>query len=272
MLVVVIATGNHYWIDGVVGVAFTVGVMYAFEFGLRAWRAPRPRRYGTALVRIAALVWTTMGENVRAQVSLLSLGGLLAYMVVAQIVDPGFTDFWGYLVAQVVIILALLIAGEVAFGKQGGLSWVTHVIAIICTYADVLGTDGNLYARIDEYDKLTHFAGVAAFTAGTYEVLRLLYRSGRVPWSPSERLVLAVSAGFTIGIGWELYEVLGDRLFGTTRVNSNWDTANDIISDTLGAVAIGLLLWAGELSQQRGERDVGVSEQDLAPAEPDPRH
>jgi uncharacterized membrane protein YjdF len=132
---------------------------------------------------------------------------------------------------------------------------MTHMIVVVCCYADVLGTDGNLYANIDEYDKLTHFAGVAAITAGLYDGLRAMRHRGWLRWAPSERLSAAALAGFAAGVGWELYEFLGDRVFHTTRVQSTWDTGNDIVSDALGAITFGILLWMGELAATRRTGD-----------------
>jgi uncharacterized membrane protein YjdF len=249
MAVNVMVTGNHFWVDGVIGAAIALGAAGAL-LAVNDGKVARMRlRAGSATQAVGGalvLIWATLGENRRALFSFLSLGGLLAYLLIAQRLTPGFTDFWGYLVGQVAVFLILLVAAEVVFAKEGGLSWITHVIAVACAYADVLGTDGNLYARIDEYDKLTHFAGVAAITAGMYDVLRCLYQRGSVKWAPNDRLMLSIALGIAIGIGWEVYELIGDKVFNTARVGGRWDTANDIVSDSLGAVALALVLWWGE--------------------------
>jgi hypothetical protein len=132
------------------------------------------------------------------------------------------------------------------------------VIAVVCTYADVLGTDGNLYAGIDEYDKFTHFAGVAAMTAGIYDVLRALSRRGTISLDVNERFIGAMAVGITFGVAWEVYELIGDRVFGTSRVGGTWDTTNDIVSDILGAVAIAGLLWLDETVRRRAEAGAGA--------------
>ncbi len=246
MLINVVATGNHFWVDGVVGSAFAFGaaalVLWHERFGFAGLSA-RVRTAAANTAGAAQLTWATLGENRKALFSFLSLGGLLAYLVVAQTLTPGFTDFWGYLVVQVGLFVVLLVGCEVYFAKEGGLSWITHVIAVACAYADVLGTDGNLYAAIDEYDKLTHFFGVAAIAAGLYDILRALYRRGTVRWQPNDRLMLSVAIAVAIGIAWEGYELIGDKVFNTTRVGGRWDTGNDIVSDSLGAIVFAALLW-----------------------------
>ncbi len=233
MSVTVIVTGNHYWIDGVVGAAYSLGPALVLLY----WRP---------VIRYTAITTRVIASNRRLQLSLLALGGLETYLLVAQVFNPGFTDFWGYLVFQMAAIMILLTAGEVVFRHHGGISWQTHAIATVCSYLDVLGTDGNLYARIDEYDKLTHFMGVAAITSGAYDCFRGMYNAGSRKWVAEDRLVAAVSVGIAVGIGWEVYEYIGDNVFNTSRIGGAWDTTNDIVSDTLGAMAAGIWLWWAE--------------------------
>jgi hypothetical protein len=52
-----------------------------------------------------------------------------------------------------------------------------------------------------------------------------------------------------------VYEYFGDRLFDTGRVAGRWDTGNDIVSDSLGAIVVAMLLWAHET----GRIDIGVA-------------
>ena len=259
MLLTVIATGNHYWLDGLVGAVFTVGAVYVLSARTASGDLQRTwewvRAAPGAAWRGMLLTWSTIGDNRRAPVPFLSLGGLLAYLLIAQRLTPGFTDYWGYLTAQVAVFLVFLVAGEILFERQGGLSWLTHVMAVGCAYADVLGTDGNLYAMIDEYDKITHFAGVAALTACLYDCLRAARLRGWIDWNPTDRLMFAVAMGIALGIGWEAYEFIGDRVFDTTRVGGRWDTGNDIVSDSLGAILVALLLWAHET----GRINIGVA-------------
>lgn len=233
----VIATGNHYWVDGVIGT--TISVLPALA--LRHWSLLRAAP-GRARGWLGAHRPGPAGAR-RVRFTVLSLGGLFLYLGAAQILDPGFTDFWGYLFFQVGASVVLLAADELVFSREGGLSGLTHGIAIVCSYADVLGTDGNLYARIDEYDKLTHFMGTAAITAAAYDVLRALATRRGSTRAPAERLYLAVAIGIAAGIAWEVYEYLGDRVFHTTRTQGRWDTFNDLVSDSLGAFTLGMLLW-----------------------------
>jgi uncharacterized membrane protein YjdF len=252
MLLDVVGTGNHFWVDGLIGVVYCLGaalfLMWLANgvFG-RAW--DYAWEMGAMLGQVGATTWVTLTENAKARFSFVALGILLTYLIVAQYATPGFTDFWGYLTAQVLLFLVLLVAAEVVFDDVGGLSWVTHLLAVSCAFADVLGTDGNLYARIDEYDKVTHFAGVAAITAGLYDCMRAMVRKGWLTRNATDRLFLSIAVGIAVGVAWEAYELVGDKVFNTTRVGGRWDTGNDIVSDSLGAIVAALFLYFMEVRE-----------------------
>ncbi len=256
MQLTVVTTGHHYWVDGLLGGAYALGPALLMAHG-RAWLLGARQgalRLGLAAARSSRI----LGQSRKAGVTLLAMTGLLTYLVVGQIEDPGFTDFWGYLVFQMTATLILLLAGELAFAKQGGLSWQTHLIAIGCGYADTFGTAGDLYAHIDEYDKFTHFAGIAAFTSAAYDVLRALHlRGGRAARS-EDRLIAAVAVGLFLGVAWEVYEWVGDVVFDTARIGGLRDTTNDLISDALGAMVAGIVLWWLERTAQPQPQPAGI--------------
>ena len=197
-------------------------------------------------IAVAAEHWTFLMQQWRTRFTVLGLIGLLTYLVVGQALYPGFTDYWGYMVFQMVVTLALLVAGEIVFRDQGGLSWITHVIAVATGYADVFGTAGHLYSNWEHYDKITHFFGTAAVTAGAYDCLRCLRLRGvRSAWV-EERFAVALGIGVLVGIGWEVWELIGDKVLNTSRIGGWHDTTNDLIFDTLGALTTVFLLWRSE--------------------------
>jgi uncharacterized membrane protein YjdF len=94
--------------------------------------------------------------------------------------------------------------------------------------------------------------GTAAITSGAYDVFRAMYMSGSVLRVAQERVLAAMCFGTAVGIGWEVYELLGDKVFNSARVQGRWDTMNDIISDFLGALLVVVALsWI-----ERGAREV----------------
>jgi hypothetical protein len=69
-----------------------------------------------------------------------------------------------------------------------------------------------------------------------------MYLSGSVRRVAQERVLAAMIFGTAVGIGWEVYEFLGDKVFNSARVQGRWDTLNDIISDFLGALLVVVIL------------------------------
>jgi len=191
-------------------------------------------------------VGDSLFDNTKAAFSIIGLGGLLTVLVAGEIFSPGFTRFWGYLTGQVVFVLLIVLLGEVVFPRQGGFSWVTHLVAIAACWADVLGNAAGFYRLFAEYDKITHFFGIAAVTSGAYDILRALAVQGRLRLPPTARLWLSVALGVAVGLGWEVYEFLADVVFRTVRVYGAWDTFHDIVFDALGALSAGILLWVFE--------------------------
>jgi hypothetical protein len=225
IILAVVVTGNHYWLDGVVGAAICLGPLYLLT---------RPT------VRAAARATAeTLVASERARFSALALGGMLLVLLIGQLVDPGFTDHWGYLTPQVAATLVVAVGGEAMFRREGGLfTWQTHLVVAMATAADLLGTAGHMYDRHASYDKIVHFWGTAATTAVVLDLLNLLARHGRLSWTPSTVIVIAMLAGIWLGAAWEIYEYVGDHVFNSTRTGGFWDTTYDLIFDAMGAVVI----------------------------------
>jgi uncharacterized membrane protein YjdF len=217
----------------------------------RSVRAALPR----SLHRLAA----TIDDSAKVRRSALGLFAVLAYLMIGQAVEPGFTKYWWYQLAQTTVTLVVLLVLETVFAREGGLAWQTHAIVLVTTYADVLGTAGGLYDAFEPYDKIVHFWSGAAFAAGVYEVLRLLDQRGVVAMPPLWRTLLAVTVSFAIaGVAWELYEFLSDAVFESGRVQSRWDTIHDLVCDASGGVAAVSVLVAREAVRERLGRRVTV--------------
>jgi len=175
--------------------------------------------------------------------TVLALSGVLAYLLIGRALDPGFTHYWWYQLLQTGATLAAVIALNAAFAAEGGLAWQTHLIVVVTTLADTLGTAGHLYDAFDPYDKIVHFWSGAALAAAAAEVLEFLRRRGIVALGPGRQAALAVAAGLLLaGVFWETYEYLSDVVFGSGRVNGRQDTIHDAVADGLGALLAVLVL------------------------------
>ncbi|HEY7030038.1 MAG TPA: hypothetical protein VH482_01860 [Thermomicrobiales bacterium] len=217
------------------------------------------RSVSAAIGRPLSRLATTLETSATTRRSALALFTILAYLMIGRVIEPGFTKYWWYQVAQTTATLVLLLILDAVFAQEGGLAWQTHVIVVVMTYADVLGTVGGLYDAFEPYDKIIHFFSGAAFAASVYEVLRLLDQRGTLAMPPMKRTLVAVTISFAIaGVSWELYEYLSDVVFASGRVQSRWDTAHDLICDALGGIAAVSLLRAREAVRERVDRRVTV--------------
>src|SRR5215211_6730952 len=151
----------------------------------------------------------------KARAALAVPGTLLGVLLLGGAVRPGFTAYWGYLVAQTAFALALVALLEARLADIGGLSWRAHAIAGVALTADVVGNTARWYARYADYDKFVHVLGPAAITMVLAEAL-----GGRRSWGPAvrppaRRFAVAAVLSVALGLGWEGYEYVGDVLFAT---------------------------------------------------------
>jgi hypothetical protein len=181
--------------------------------------------------------------NEAARWATCGLGGVIVYLLIGRLLDPGFTNYWWYQLFQTSLTLTIVLFLNGMFAEEGGMAWQTHAIVVGATLADTLGTAGHMYDRWGPYDKVVHFSSGAAFAAGIYQSLAFLKRRGVIAWDPFKRGLMAVILSFfVIGFIWEAYEYLSDVVFGSGRVHGWGDTFGDLIADTTGAIlAIGII-------------------------------
>ncbi|MCC6792234.1 MAG: phosphatase PAP2 family protein [Thermomicrobiales bacterium] len=236
MSATVILTGNHYWVDGVIGTAFALAPMLVLTSDV----LPMPRlqpltaRLQQSAHAVRASAW--------AHWSIAALGILLGYLLGRQVIDPWFTHYWGYMVGQIAVTIVILIVLETHFVAQGGLSWLTYAVVVLATWADTLGTAGHMYDRYAGYDKIIHFGGGVAITAVAADLICAHRRKRGARPRLRQALMMALAISLVLNVGWEVYEYLGDRVFSTGR-HAGWlDTTYDLICDTTGAIVALILL------------------------------
>jgi len=172
-----------------------------------------------------------------ARYTAIGLGGVITYLIIGQIIDPGFTNYWWYQLFQTTATLAVVLSLDALFVEEGGMAWQTHLLVVGATLADTLGTAGHMYDKIVPYDKFVHFAGGAALAAGAFQTLTFLERRGVVTMGVYQRALVAALISFLVaGVIWETYEYMSDVVFGSGRVHGWGDTIGDLISDSLGAI------------------------------------
>ena len=188
--------------------------------------------------------------------SAVGLGGLIGYLLLWQTVEPGFTEYWGYMIGQLGVLLAGLLVLHACFRRQGGLAWYTHLMVTGTAWVDTLGNAGHLYERYSSYDKITHFGAGIAITAGAADLLRALGERGLLDTTLAWQLAAAVTITLVLNVGWETYEYLGDSFFGSTRHQGALDTIYDFVSDIAGALVAVLLVVRAQRRPVAADRQV----------------
>ena len=232
MMVAVVATGNHFWLDGVVGAAVCLGAVALVA----------PRRFAVARSKQVRLsVPTLLATRGRIRNVTAVLCGLLLFTFVGRLVDPVFTPYWGYLAGQVALLGLAILFLEGRCMQKPLLSASTYTIIAIAMTVDVLGTAGHMYDRLDFYDKIVHVMGTAAVTAVLHDVFA--YRGlRRTPIRPYALAAIAATLGISVGVIWELYEYFGYAVFATARNGGVADTTYDLIFDAIGAISAAIIL------------------------------
>jgi hypothetical protein len=138
---------------------------------------------------------------------------------------------------------ALLVARTVDLPRLYDLGFT--VAMILTGWGEALG----LYDAWKPYDNVVHFivpmltAQVAYISLARLEVLPDM-REDFAPRHYTGLWLVTFALGVAIGGLWEILEWSSDGLFGSNLSMSNDDTAGDLIADSLGAAAGGLLLVA----------------------------
>jgi hypothetical protein len=139
--------------------------------------------------------------------------------------------------------VALLVARAVELPRLYDLGFT--VAMIFTGWGEALG----LYDAWKPYDNVVHFivpmlcCQVAYIALARIEVLPDL-RDEFSPRHLAGIFTVTFALGVAIGGVWEIFEWVSDEAFGSNLSMGNDDTVGDLVSDTLGSIAGGLLLVA----------------------------
>jgi hypothetical protein len=122
--------------------------------------------------------------------------------------------------------------------RPGCYPWLADLLVTVPAFSDVLGNRLDLYDRVVWFDDFMHFLGTGSLSAAVV----LLVGEGRAP--PLRRLVVALSAGMTLALAWEVWEYFA---FVARSGEAAWayaDTVGDLALGWLGAATAAVLLGA----------------------------
>ncbi|PRX43698.1 hypothetical protein B0I33_114159 [Prauserella shujinwangii] len=171
----------------------------------------------------------------------------------------------GLAVAAVVVAILGSVDGAVRLGVAAAVLLVPRLgkvpplfdLAVCLTIptamiASILGW----YQSVPWIDWVLHTVDTGAIAAALHLLLiraevfpPLLDRGVRTVANP----LLTLMLGWTIGMLWEFYEWIGERLLGMEMVVGYTDTVGDLLADGAGSLGAGLLLtlWATTIGRRR---------------------
>jgi len=150
----------------------------------------------------------------------------------------------------------LVLTASVAWGSLELISWRlrkigarslwgwTFLAALLSQCTDAGGDIFRLYGTYAWYDQVAHFVGGAVVALVFFDLFLALEQRGVALLALRLRGVVSVMGSMAVGSLYELEEYSEDVLTGSHRFGSAFDTGNDMLLNTIGAlVAVFLLVW-----------------------------
>ncbi len=147
--------------------------------------------------------------------------------------------------------LAVILFNRWLIQRGSALSWLTVVLVFGAVWLDASGNFQHLYGGFWWWDRVTHFIGGMAVSAGFIDFYQAWRRTGKLNVTWGQAAWLGFLVGQFVGAMYEVSEYLGDWWFHTERVRGPYDTPHDLLNNMLGGVAVVLILrWAHRHTKQ----------------------
>lgn len=178
----------------------------------------------------------------------LGLGAKAALLlVVLQVaLDPSWGNLEGKAPTMRAVtypLLALVVPVVHVIGRLRGSGrrypWGADLLVTLPGFSDLLGNRWDLYDQVGWFDDLVHVVNTGFLAAG---VLLLTGTATARPW---RRLAVAVAAGTTLSLVWELWEFQAFVAKGSESTTAYADTLGDLTLGWVGAVVAALLVRPG---------------------------
>lgn len=155
-------------------------------------------------------------------------------------------DFsWLGLIVTAGAVAVMLEGTSVALRRATGraLHPLVYVLAVIGLSVDAFGDIAHLYGRFAWYDQLAHLVGGGVVAAAMLSILWQLEQAGRIRLGSIGRGLAAVALAAFFGSLYEIEEYLEDawKWHRQVRLGDGPDTANDILFNILGALAVAVI-------------------------------
>lgn len=169
-------------------------------------------------------------------------GGLVVFELLNRfkILHAELSFTWDGLLLTVGVVW-LLVEGLSFFLKrktnQPLFGW-SKLAAALAVYVDAVGDIALGYAKYGWYDQAAHLIGGGAVGGLIFVFLRLLVEKRVIRIGGVALLIFSVGLAGFLGSIYEMEEYLEDYFTGSHRLGDGFDTANDMMLNTLGAVFV----------------------------------
>ena len=191
----------------------------------------------------------------------------LAVMLVVVLVDPA----WGNLEGKAPVARALLypvVALVVPVQRLLRPSakpypWLADLLMTLSGFTDILGNRLDLYDRVWWFDDAIHLIVTTCVSAA---VVLLTLEDTSTAAAVRDR---ALAFGMTVGLGWELFELVSFVRRSSEAPTAYADTIGDLVMDWVGACLAAWLVhtaWRHHLPSARSDGTIATPERAERPS------
>ncbi len=120
----------------------------------------------------------------------------------------------------------------------GNLWGWTFLAALLSQCTDAFGDILRLYGTYGWYDQVAHIVGGAVVALVFYNIFYNLQGHGSLRLTKGWMYTFSIFSSMAIGSLYELEEYGEDVLFHSNRLGSAFDTGNDMLMNTIGAIVL----------------------------------
>ena len=118
----------------------------------------------------------------------------------------------------------------------------TYLVSLFSLCVDAFGDTFRFYGTYAWYDQVAHFIGGAVVALVIFNLLIALYSANKINLPSKGIAAIAIGISMALGSVYELEEYLEDVVFNSNRLGDAFDTGNDMLLNTVGAVVIIVIL------------------------------
>lgn len=161
-------------------------------------------------------------------------------------------SWWGLVITSIPVWAALEISFAHFKRKGFRFPWWVIIPVMMAVYFDAIGDIMKFYDLFKWWDQVAHATGSIATTFWAGSVVMPLWKTERL--ASKYRFLFLACFGVTVGVIYEFAEYFQDVIGATHQLGDGFDTVNDLLWDTFGAVSVAALLPHLKLSHHHDRR------------------